>query len=370
MAAMTSAIPFPALVIGLMSGTSCDGVDAAILRTDGRAVVESGPSHFTAYNDKLRAQILGLMRGEGNETQIAGALTDVHIDAVNELLQSVNMKREDITLVGFHGQTIKHAPEKGITVQIGEPQRMAAELRIPVVADFRTADVKAGGHGAPLVPLYHAALAKDMPKPLMVVNIGGVSNVTWLGEEGEIIAFDSGPGSGLIDDWMQKHASQRFDKDGEAAARGVSDNALVQAFLQDEYFLRAAPKSLDRNHFVELVNALMTSKPMSTEDGAATLTSMTAQASALSFSAVPSAPKQVLITGGGRHNVTMMKALKACVEAPVLPVEQVGWNGDMLEAEAFAYLAARSVQGLPLSIPTTTGVKAPMTGGQYFKVAA
>lgn len=370
MAAMTSAIPFPALVIGLMSGTSCDGVDAAILRTDGREVVESGPSHFTAYSDKLRGQILGLMRGEGNETQVAGALTDVHIDAVNELLKEVNIKREDIALIGFHGQTIKHAPEKGITLQIGEPQRMAAELKIPVVADFRTADVKAGGHGAPLVPLYHAALAKDLPKPLMVVNIGGVSNVTWLGEEGEIIAFDSGPGSGLIDDWMLKHTGKRFDTDGATAAAGVSDAMLVSAFLNDEYFLRDAPKSLDRNHFMEFVNGLMTSKPMSVEDGAATLTSMTAMAIAHSFEAVPVAPKQVLITGGGRHNVTMMEMLKACVAAPVLPVEQVGWNGDMLEAEAFAYLAARSVQGLPLSIPTTTGVKVPMTGGQFFKVAA
>ena len=363
---MTSAIPLPALVIGLMSGTSCDGVDAAILRTDGRAVVESGPSYFKPYSDKLRTQILALMRGEGNTTQVAGALTDVHIDAVNELLESVNMKREEIALIGFHGQTIRHAPEKGITVQIGEPQRMAAELRIPVVADFRTADVKAGGHGAPLVPLYHAALAKDLPKPLMVVNIGGVSNVTWLGEEGEIIAFDSGPGSGLIDDWMQKHTGQRFDKDGEAAAAGMSDSALVEQFLQDEYFTRAAPKSLDRNHFKAFVNGLLESRPLSTEDGAATLTSMTAFAIAHSFAAVPAVPKQVLITGGGRHNLTMMRLLKKHVPAPVLPVEQVGWNGDMLEGQAFAYLAARSIQGLPLSIPTTTGVKVPMTGGKLF----
>ncbi len=367
---MTSTIAFPANVIGLMSGTSCDGVDAAILRTDGRDIVESGPSYFTPYSDKLRSQILALMRGEGNATQVAGALTDVHIDAVNELLNSVGMKREEIALIGFHGQTIKHAPEKSITVQIGEPQRMAAELRIPVVADFRTADVKAGGHGAPLVPLYHAALACALPKPLMVVNIGGVSNVTWLGEHGEIIAFDSGPGSGLIDDWMQKHTGQRFDKDGAAAAQGISDAALVKQFLQDEYFLRDAPKSLDRNHFKEFVSALLASKPLSVEDGAMTLTTMTTAAIALSFGAVLAVPKQVLITGGGRHNATMMQLLKNCVSVPVLPVEQVGWNGDMLEGEAFAYLAARSVQGLPLSIPTTTGVKAPTAGGKFFDVAA
>ena len=363
---MTSTIPFPALVIGLMSGTSADGVDAAILRTDGREIVESGPSHFTPYSDKLRAQILALMRGEGSETQMAGALTDVHIDAVNELLKDVNIPREDIALVGFHGQTIRHAPQKGITLQIGEPQRMAAELKIPVVADFRTADVKAGGQGAPLVPLYHAALAAQLPKPLMVVNIGGVSNITWLGENGEIIAFDSGPGNALLDDWIFTHTGKRCDEEGAIANNGVSDAALVGVFLEDAFFRQAAPKSLDRLHFEKRVQALLASTVLSVEDGAMTLTSMTAMAIARACEVVPAMPKQVLVAGGGRHNPTLMRLLKANISVPVLPVEQVGWNGDMLEAEAFAYLAVRSVQGLPLSLPTTTGVKVPVTGGVLY----
>lgn len=365
MAAMTSAIQFPCNVIGLMSGTSADGVDAALLRTDGREIVEAAESLFLPYDDALRADILGLMRGVGDEAKIAYSLTDVHIQAVNQLIKKANVSRETVALVGFHGQTIRHAPEKGITVQIGDAARMAHELRIPVVADFRTADVKAGGQGAPLVPLYHAALAAHLPKPVMVVNIGGVSNVTWIGVNGDIIAFDSGPGNALLDDWVHKHTGKRYDANGELAAMGVSDSAVVSAFLRDPYFLRDAPKSLDRNQFDGVLAQL---QHLSAEDGAMTLTSMTATSIALSFGAVPEAPRQVLICGGGRHNPTLMGLLKACVNAPVAAVETVGWDGDMLEAQAFAYLAARSVQGLPLSLPTTTGVKAPMTGGVLFKL--
>jgi 1,6-anhydro-N-acetylmuramate kinase len=475
---MTSAIPFPATVIGLMSGTSADGVDAAILRTDGRAVVEAGASLFMPYDDGLRADILALMRGVGDEADVARRLTDVHILAVRELLKQTKIKAD---LVGFHGQTIRHAPAEGITVQIGDAARMARELGIPVVADFRSADVKAGGQGAPLVPLYHAALAHALPKPLMVVNIGGVSNVTWIGEgeagdasplageatrlspttsptamlvvadnlrsdvvgvsrSGEgasseadtlhappsnlppqggeaspvaplsqhfdnavaaaLIAFDSGPGNALLDDWVFKHTGQRYDKDGAIAARGVADDAVVREFLAHPFFLADAPKSLDRNQFDGVLEKLLGVIPshdgdnrdtdnrdtidivspargslheghnnycvpraVSLEDGAATLTAMTATSIALSFGAVPAAPKQVLICGGGRKNAHLMGLLKACVNAPVDAVEAVGWDGDMLEAQAFAYLAARSVQGLPLSLPTTTGVREAVSGG-------
>lgn len=363
---MTSTIQFPAVVIGLMSGTSADGVDAAILRTDGREIVEAGASHFVAYDAGLRADILGLMRGVGDEAAIAKALTDVHITAVKELMAKAGLGTKDVALIGFHGQTIRHAPHEGITVQIGEPARMARALGIPVVADFRTADVKAGGQGAPLVPLYHAALAHALPKPVMVVNIGGVSNATWIGANGEIIGFDIGPGNALIDDWVSKHTGERCDRDGELAARGVVDSTMVAAFLRDPFFLLDAPKSLDRHHFEELVQRLLAERNLSVEDGAATLASMTATAIALSFGCVPAAPHQVLITGGGRRNPYLMNLLTSCVNAAVLPVEAVGWDGDMLEAQAFAYLAARSVQGLPLSLPSTTGVKTPCLGGKFY----
>ena len=414
---MTSTIQFPAHVIGLMSGTSADGVDAAMLFTDGQTIAKAGESLFTPYDDALRTDILALTRGVGDVADIARRLTDVHIAAVEALITKANVSRETIALVGFHGQTIRHAPAEGITVQIGDAARMAATLNIPVVADFRSNDVAHGGQGAPLVPLYHAALAHDLPKPLMVVNIGGVANVTWMGEgvarvqspessedkkrseiEREkqtevesnnvltrlwtldsghsLLAFDCGPGNALIDDWVFRHTGKRFDANGELAALGVADNAAVAAFLRDPFFLADAPKSLDRNHFEHVVPAMLknveqrggakANSSIAVADGAATLTHMTATAIALSFGAVPEAPKQVLICGGGRHNAHLMRLLRACVNAPVSAVEDVGWNGDMLEAEAFAYLAARSVLGLPLSLPTTTGVCQPVTGGVFY----
>jgi anhydro-N-acetylmuramic acid kinase len=401
-------------VIGLMSGTSADGVDAALLFTDGQTLVEAGAGLFVPYDDTLRADILALMRGVGDEADIARRLTDVHIVAVRQLVEKTNITPQ---LVGLHGQTIRHAPAEGITVQIGDGQRMARELGIPVVADFRSNDVAHGGQGAPLVPLYHAALTHALPKPLMVVNIGGVSNVTWIGEEstvvppplggrlgggrdetqhlpitappqpspygggGEfaasacvntdmecaasIIAFDSGPGNALMDDWVFRHTGKRYDANGAIAARGVADSVVVSEFLRDPFFLADVPKSLDRNQFDGVLARLA---HLSLEDGAATLATITAAAIALSFGAVPANPGQVLICGGGRHNAHLMGLLKACVNAPVLPVEAVGWDGDMLEAQAFAYLAARSVQGLPLSVPRTTGVKEAVTGGVLYSV--
>lgn len=357
---MTSAIQLPAMIIGLMSGTSADGVDAALLYTDGRETVRAHESLFVPYSDQLRADILALMRGIGDTDDVAAALTDVHITAVKQLMAKANATRETIALIGFHGQTIRHSPHEGITVQIGQPSRMTEELGIPVVADFRSADVKAGGQGAPLVPLYHAALAHSLEKPLMVVNIGGVGNITWLGEDGSIIAFDSGPGNALIDDWVFKHTGKRYDENGEIAAMGMVDSEALGAFLRDPYFAKDAPKSLDRLHFSPIIRG-------SLEDGAATLTAMTASSIALSCNAAPEVPRRLLITGGGRHNPTLMNLLRGCVTMPVEPVEAVGWDGDMLEAQAFAYLAARSVQELPLSLPTTTGVKMPMTGGKLFE---
>lgn len=381
---MTSTIQFPCHVIGLMSGTSADGVDAAILYTDGREIVQAGASLFVPYPAALRGDILALMRGVGDEKKIANDLTDVHIQAINNLINISNISRETFLLIGFHGQTIRHEPHEGITVQIGDAARMAVELAISVVADFRSADVKAGGQGAPFVPLYHYALADKLEKPLMVVNIGGVSNVTWIGEDESrikdrnkieknsldshlsrfsLISFDSGPGNALIDDWVFSHTGQRYDVDGEIAARGVVDSAAVEDFLRDPYFLRDAPKSLDRNQFDGVLPRL---SHLSLEDGAATLTSMTATGIALSFGVVPSAPKRLLVCGGGRRNQTLMRLLKSCVNAPVESVEAVGWDGDMLEAQAFAYLAARSVQGLPLSLPSTTGVSQPVNGGVFY----
>lgn len=384
---MTSAIEWPAYVIGLMSGTSADGVDAALLYTDGKTVAKPIASASQPYDDALRADILALMRGEGDGEAVAQALTQVHAELVEAVIAASGIARAQIRLIGFHGQTIEHRPEEGYTWQIGKADWLAQKTGIPVVFDFRSNDVRHGGQGAPLVPLYHAALAHDLPKPVMVVNIGGVANYTWIGADGSIEGADCGPGNALIDDWMGEHTGARCDKDGAAAKRGIVSEATVKQFLRDAFFVQNRARSLDRNHFsLESFFPAMPNMPerryrweherqmVSVQDGAATLTAITAAAIGWSARAVPEAPKQLLVTGGGRHNPVLMRMIKERVsgvahltECDVLPVEAVGWNGDMLEAEAFAYLAARSVQGLPLSLPETTGVREPVTGGVLVK---
>lgn len=354
---MTSAITFPCWVIGLMSGTSADGVDAALLYTDGRETVKAGASLFVPYGNTLRTAILAAMRGHGAIESVAHELTEIHRQAVEQLIATGGVAREDVKLLGFHGQTILHRPADKLTIQIGDAAYLATRTGIPVVHDFRNADVQAGGQGAPLVPLYHAALAGALAQPLLVVNIGGVANVTYLNGT-DILAFDCGPGNALIDDWVRRHTDSRCDEGGVYAAKGTVDAVAVERFLADPFFALPVPKSLDRNHFhIE--------GDWSLEDGAATLTAMTASAIAEAVRLCPERPKQVLICGGGRHNPTLMAQLKH-YQLPAQPVEAVGWNGDMLEAQAFAYLAARSVQGLALSLPTTTGVLEPTTGGALY----
>jgi anhydro-N-acetylmuramic acid kinase len=269
----------------------------------------------------------------------------------------------DIRVLGFHGHTIDHRPADGVTRQIGDGALLAAETGIDVVADFRAADVAAGGEGAPFAPLYHAALCRDLAKPVCVLNVGGVANLTWIGADGVPLAFDTGPGNALLDDWVRRHTGAAMDTDGALAASGTAVPAAVAAYLDDPYFARTPPKSLDRLDFdLDPVAAL------SPADGAATLVAVTCAAVARAIDHLPAPPERWLVTGGGRHNPVIMAILAAMMAAPVEPVERVGWNGDALEAQAFAFLATRSLAGLPLSLPTTTGVAAPITGGRLFAV--
>lgn len=359
---MTSEIHFPCHIIGMMSGTSADGVDAALLYTDGKEIAQAGPGVFVPYSDTLRQSILGLMRGQGGNTEdIAYDLTDVHIEAAKLLLET-HPPAEAVRLIGFHGQTILHAPDQQVTVQIGVPTYLAHRMQIPVVSDFRSNDVRHGGQGAPLVPLYHAALAGKLAKPVMVVNIGGVANVTWMGANGDLLAFDCGPGNALLDDWVHQHTGARYDTNGELAARGTVDKMALALFLGDDFFARPAPKSLDRNHFHPVIKGTV-------ENGAATLTAMTAAAIGKACDLVPQRPKQLLVAGGGSHNPTLMRMVAEYAKCPAVTVASVGWDADMLEAQAFAYLAARSVQELPLSLPSTTGAAQPVTGGVFYPVA-
>ncbi len=349
--------------IGLMSGTSLDGVDAALLRTDGEGVVETGPWISTAYPAGLRDRLRGLLgQTEPSESaaEVERVLTEKHLATVNNLIKKNNLRYSNIDIIGLHGHTITHRPEKGFTWQLGDAAMLATALDTDVVADFRLADVAAGGQGAPFAPLYHRALS-SADEPIAVLNIGGVANVSWIAGDA-LLAFDTGPGNALIDDWVARHERGRFDRDGAFAQAGKADHAVVEKMLAAPYFGAAPPKSLDRQDF-----GLVDLDSLGLEDGAATLTAVTVGGVLAAGAHFPAPATRWLVTGGGRHNSYMMARLAAALDVPVVPVEAVGWQGDALEAQAFGYLAVRSLRGLPLSLPTTTGVPAPQTGGRLVR---
>ena len=357
----------PLRAIGLMSGTSLDGIDAAMLITDGERVFAHGPAATFPYPAAFRARLRAIL---GTEPDVAWLplvqeLTDRHADAVTALLADAGVERSSIDVIGFHGQTVWHRPESRRTLQIGDGASLARTLGIAVVDDFRSANVAAGGQGAPLVPLYHAALAAALPKPVAVLNIGGVANVSWIGEtmaQPDLVAFDTGPGNALIDDWMLARTGRPFDEGGALAATGQVDSARVMAWLRSDFFRRPWPKSLDRDSFRFVLQA---AAPLSTEDGAATLTAFSARAIAFSLPLLPAPPRRWLVCGGGRHNRVLTEMIEGAVGAPVAAVETLGWRGDFIEAEAFAFLAVRSLRNLPLTLPSTTGAPQPITGGRF-----
>jgi len=359
-----------------MSGTSLDGIDAALLETDGEDIAVPGPALGMPYDAETRAMLRAAL--EEAKSVAAGApvpysireaeqrLTEAHAEASKTLLKKAGLRAQDVSLIGFHGQTILHRPAQRWTWQIGDGALLAKLTGIDVVNDFRSADVKAGGQGAPLVPLYHAVLARNAKKanlvpPLVFVNIGGVANVTYINGE-DVLAFDTGPGNAPIDDWAMNHTRKPVDEGGALARQGRVDDRALAEMLDNEFFEKVPPKSLDRLDFgIDAVNGL------SPADGAATLTAFTAASIARAREHFADMPTTWIVMGGGRHNPVLMGELRSRVNAPVLVAEDAGWNGDFIEAEAFAYLAARSVKGLPLSLPTTTGVSRPITGGKLHR---
>ena len=364
----------PLTAIGLMSGTSLDGVDAVLVVTDGRTIATRGAALTVPYPASFRDRLRGLLgrAPEPADAPVIAELTDRHADAAERLLAAAGPASGGVDLVGFHGQTVLHDPAGGRTIQIGDPARLAGRLGIAVVADFRLADVAAGGQGAPLVPLYHAALARDLPKPLAVLNLGGVGNLTWVGadaagtDDAALLAFDTGPGNALIDDWVRARTGRAFDDDGRLAAGGRIDAKRLADWLDHPYFRQPPPKSLDRDAFAHVLGEV---QDLDAADGAATLTALTAAAVAAALPFLPAPPRRWLVAGGGRRNPILVRMLAerlSTAGAPVAvePVEAVGWRGDTLEAEAFAFLAVRSVRGLPLSLPTTTGAPHPQPGGR------
>lgn len=362
-------------VIGLMSGTSLDGVDAAILETDGETIARPGPALMLPYGADVRAALRAALEaargwapGVPVPPEITAAervLTKAHIAAVEMLLAKAGLGPRDIAYLGFHGQTVLHRPKERRTWQIGDAASLARASGIAVVNDFRLADVAAGGQGAPFVPLYHEVLTRAMQRPVAVVNIGGVANLTYVGEDGSLIAFDTGPGNAGIDDWALTHTGEPVDRDGALARAGAVNEPALAAMLRHEFFAKTPPKSLDRLDFAnDKVSHL------SPADGAATLTVFTAASLAAAGTHLPKAPLTWIVCGGGRHNPVLMAALQKRIAAKVVTAETVGWRGDFLEAEAFAYLAVRSVKGLPLSLPSTTGVPTPMPGGRLTRPTA
>ncbi len=346
-------------IIGLMSGTSLDGVDAAILETDGLDVLKPGRALTHKFTPELRAALrelidrapaLALYDSRLLETE--NALTLHHAEAIRALGEVAEM-------IGFHGQTILHQPEQKRTWQIGDAALLARLTGLPVAYDFRGADVAAGGQGAPLVPAYHAALAAGQPKPLVVLNIGGVANITFIGADGTLLACDTGPGNALLDDFCARHVGEPMDRDGRLAAAGTPHEAILRSLLGHPFFARPAPKSLDRQSFAHTMQVV---ESLPAADAAATLAAFTARAALTT--PLPATPKRILVTGGGRHNPAIMAALRRHAPCPVDPVEVAGWDGDALEAQCFAYLAARVASGQPLSFPGTTGVAHPTPGGR------
>ena len=355
--------------IGLMSGTSLDGIDVALIDTDGEGVVRRGASRNYPYPPEFRARLAaGLEEARqirlreqrpGSLAALECELTERHGDAVRWFLSDAAGDAASIDVIGFHGQTVLHRSAQHLTVQLGDGAGLARQTGIDVVHDLRAADVAGGGQGAPLVPVYHQALTAPHPeRPIAVLNIGGVANLTWIGRDGRLIAFDTGPGNALIDDWMLRRCRVPVDRDGATAARGRVDAAVLSTLLADRFFAAVPPKSLDRNAFSAAPLA-----HLSETDGAATLTAFTAASIARARAHLPEEPKLWIVCGGGRKNRTLMAAIAGEVSGAVAPAEAAGLDGDAIEAEAWAYLAVRSLRGLPISFPGTTGVARPLTGG-------
>lgn len=364
------AAPHIYTALGAISGTSMDGIDVSIVETDGEAVVKPGPGQTYSYEPGLRRKLLDLLQDPtvAEHDPLASLdeeVTDAHAGAIERFMREQGIDARTVDLVGLHGQTVYHRPDRGFTRQLGLGPKVARRLGINTVSRFRHADVAAGGEGAPLAPLYHRALASKLAQPLMVLNLGGVGNVTFIDGE-TCIAFDTGPASALLDDFVRRRRGVAYDEGGRLAASGKVDAAMIAALMANPFFEAKPPKSLDRNDFHARAKIVDT---LGDADGAATLAAFTIEATVAALRHVPARPKRWLVTGGGRLNATFMRGLHERLGVPVEPVEAAGWNGDFIEAQCFGYLAVRSVLGKPLSLPTTTGVPQPLTGGELASAA-
>ncbi|GLK81092.1 anhydro-N-acetylmuramic acid kinase [Methylopila turkensis] len=356
--------------IGLMSGTSFDGVDVALVETNGERIEAFGPSGYRPYTSAERrvlsqalADAVAIERRTERPGAVAaaeGVVTAAHAEAVERFLREHGVGADDVDVVGFHGQTVLHRPEAGLTVQIGDGLALARRLGLPVVYDFRAADVAAGGQGAPLAPTIHPVLLRglDLPRPLAVLNLGGVGNVTFIGADGELVAFDTGPANALMDDRLMRETGEAFDRDGAISASGAVDEAALARLMDNPYFGVEPPKSLDRNAF-----SAGPTEALPLADALATLAAFTAETVVRAAAHLPKPPALWIVAGGGARNPTLLDLLRRRLGADVRTADAVGLSADALEAQAFAVLAVRSLRGLPLTYPGTTGAPRPLTGG-------
>ena len=346
-----------------VSGAGADG--RIFYGEHGEHRVEAGLALTIPYDDAFRTRLRAAIQGTGDMDAVEVEITDLHRDAVRVLMERAGLSADQVDIVGFHGHTVLHEPEVGRTRQIGLSQRLADHLGIDVVGDLRLADMAAGGQGAPVAPVFHRALAGPEGRPVVVLNMGGVANVTWLGPgEADLLGFDTGPGNAPIDDWCWRMVGRMYDADGALAKAGTVDQARLARMLADPYFDRKPPKSLDRDAFHERVAEAVDG--LSPEDGAATLVAFSAETIAGSARWFPAPPTRWIATGGGRHNPALMAAIAEAVQGEVVDADALGWDGDALEAQAFAYLAVRSILGLDITFPGTTGVAEPRTGGKRY----
>ncbi len=351
--------------IGLMSGTSLDGIDVALIKSDGQKIISRDTNKYYPYSPKIRNSLTKLINNKINSLleikEIELEITKKHIAAVKDFLAKNKIDKKDVDVIGFHGQTILHHPEQKITWQIGNAQMLASNIGIDVVADFRTKDLVFGGQGAPLVPSYHLALFQDYKKPLLVLNIGGVTNVTYIKNnaaenliaEENLIAFDVCFGNAPLNDLVYEKTGKDFDKNGLLAKSGKVNHDFVKAILALGYFKKQPPKSLDRNQFDLVIKKF---SKLIMEDILASLVFVIGQAVNNVLKFLPSKPLEIIVCGGGRKNLEIMNSIKNATQIKTTNIDDLKIDGDFVEAQAFGFLAIRNLLNLPTSYPKTTGI--------------
>ncbi|MFL2891049.1 MAG: anhydro-N-acetylmuramic acid kinase [Candidatus Pelagibacterales bacterium] len=355
--------------IGAMSGTSADGIDISLIRTDGLNYFRQIESTSISFDSFLKKEILSFSREFQNKKNhfkllaIEEMITEKYIFAIKKILAKSNFKSSRISVLGLHGQTVFHDPKNKISLQLINASKIAKYFNIRTISDFRENDISKGGEGAPLVPVFHKLLMKylNVSLPSIFINIGGISNITYLSKKNELIAFDSGPGMCLLDDYVELNSNKKYDEDGKYSSRGKINNKILKKVMCDKYFKLKYPKSIDRNYFT-----LIDFKNLDFCDACATISMFTVKSIISGINKINKKYESIYIMGGGSKNLFIQKELSKIIQKDVKSINTKGIKDLYIESQAFAYLAVRSISNLPISYPKTTGVKKPIAGGKNF----